>query len=146
MLHNALYLDSSEDYFKASHGWLHRFKERHGIWQLELHSEALSADSCMTEPFKKLHDIIESYQVTLHQFFNYDETVLFWHMVPNKTLADSTEKMARNFKEPKEKITLLSTANASHDFRMHLLMVGKSKKPQGLKNINKSALPLMYTH
>ena len=60
MLHNALYPDSSE-HFKASHGWLYRFKERHGICQLKLQGDDLSADSSAIEPFKKLHDIIQSH-------------------------------------------------------------------------------------
>ena len=100
----------------------------------------------MIESFKKLHDIIESHQLTLHQLFNCVEMGLFWCMLLNKTLADSTEKTARNFKEPKERITLLATTNASGDFRMPLLMVGKSKNPRALQNINRSALPFMYTH
>ena len=130
-----------------SHGWLHRFKERHGIRQLKLQGEALSADSSALEPFKrKLHEFIETQQLTLHQLFNCDETGLFWRMLPNKTLADSSEKTARNFKQPKERITLLAAANASGDFRMPLLMIGKSKSPRALKNVNKSALPLLYTN
>ena len=64
MLHNALYPVSSEDDFKASHGWLHRFKERHGIRQLKLQGEALSADSSAIEPFKKkYHRISPAFQL-----------------------------------------------------------------------------------
>lgn len=96
-MQKALYPDSSEDDFKASYGWLHR---RHGIHQLKLQGEALSADASAKEPFKqKLHELIETQQLTLHQLFNCDETCLFWRMLPNKILADSSEKTAKNLRK-----------------------------------------------
>ena len=77
----------------AGYGWLRRFKEGHGIRQLKLQGEVLSADSSAVEHFKqKLYELIEIQQLTLHQLFNCDETDLFWRMLPNKTPADSSEK------------------------------------------------------
>lgn len=117
MIHSALYPDSSEDDFKASHGWLHRFKERHGIRQLKLQGEALSADSSALEPFKrKLHEFIETQQLTLHQLFNCDETGLFWRMLPNKTLADSSGKNSQKFQATKRENYIISCCKCIRGF------------------------------
>ena len=52
MLHAIMYPDDHEDSFKASHGWLHRIKQRHGIRELRLHGESLSADTSAVEPIR----------------------------------------------------------------------------------------------
>ena len=41
-LFQQLYSNKSEGNLKASNGWLHRFKKRHGIRQLSLQGESLS--------------------------------------------------------------------------------------------------------
>ena len=41
MLHAIMYPDDHKDSFKASHGWLHRFKQRHGIRELRLQGELI---------------------------------------------------------------------------------------------------------
>ena len=143
MLHAIMYPDDHEDYFKASHERLHRFKQRHGIRELRLQGESLSADTSAVIRQKLLNQI-EDQQLTLNQQFNADETGLFWRLLPEKTLAGSYEKIAKNFKKPKDRINILATANASGDFRLPLLLIGKSKNPRALKNINLSALPVIY--
>ncbi|XP_025203542.1 uncharacterized protein LOC112600511 [Melanaphis sacchari] len=45
-------LGGPED-FKASSGWLHKFKSRHGIRELQIQGELLSADSSSAENFKQ---------------------------------------------------------------------------------------------
>ena len=146
MLHKSLYPEASEDTFKASHGWLQKFKSRHGIRELRLQGESLSADLSSVEPFKsKLQELVEENQLSLHQIFNCDETGLYWRLLPGKTLAPAQEKTARNFKKSKDRVTILSAANASGDFRLPLLLIGKSMNPRCLKNVNRSALPVIYT-
>jgi len=41
------------EYFKASSGWLHKFKYRHRILELHIQGKSLSADSNATEKFKE---------------------------------------------------------------------------------------------
>ena len=85
MLHRAMYPDATEEAFKASQGWLHRFKQRHGIRELRLQGESLSADTSSIDPYKqKLWQYIEEKQLTLHQIFNADETGLYWRLLPKK--------------------------------------------------------------
>ena len=97
------------------------------------------------EPIRQnLLKLIEDQQLTLNQVFNADETGLYWRLLSEKTLAGSYKKTAKNFKKPKDRVCILATANASGEFRLPLLLIGKSKNPRVLKNINLSALPVIY--
>ena len=88
MLYSQLYPGKSEDDFKASTGWLQRFKQRHGIRQLRLQGETLSADTAAAEEFvKSFQEYIEEHQLSMNQVFNCDETGLYWRLLPNKTLS-----------------------------------------------------------
>ena len=145
LLYHELHPDKSEDDFKASSGWLHRFKKRHGIRQLSMQGESLSADTSAAEEFKAFfHEFVEEYRLTLHQIFNCDETGLYWRLLPNKTLADASEKCAKNFKSPKDRVTLMATANVSGDFKLPLVFIHKSCRPRCFSGVNMSALPVHY--
>ena len=92
MLYHELIPDASEEDFKASTGWLHHFKGRHGIRQLSLQEETLSADNNAAEEFKSFfQEYVEENSLTV-KFFNCDETGLYWRLLPNKTLADASGK------------------------------------------------------
>lgn len=41
LLHKVIYPDVAEDTFKASPGWLHRFKQRHGRRELRLQGQLM---------------------------------------------------------------------------------------------------------
>ncbi len=51
LLYQQLYPGKSDD-FKAGSGWLHRLKKRHGIRQLSMQGESLSADVGASEEFR----------------------------------------------------------------------------------------------
>ena len=145
MLYSQLYPGKSEDDFKASTGWLQQFKQGHGIRQLRLQGETLSADTAAAEEFgKPFQEYREEHQLSMNQTFNCDETALYWRLLPNKTLADGTEKQAKNCKTSKDRITLMATANATGDFRLPLVFIHKSKKPRCFAGVNTSALPVHY--
>jgi len=144
LMHKLIHPGSGNN-FKASSGWLQHFKERHGIRQLKLQGESLSADHEAVEPFRiKLNKLIEKEQLTLSQVFNCDETGLFWRVLPDKTLAAGHEKTAKNYKTSKDRVTVLATANATGDFRLPLLVIGKSRDPRAFKHIDRSTLPVVY--
>ncbi len=145
ILYHELNPEASDEDFKASSGWLHRFKGRHGIRQLSLQGETLSADNNAAEEFKAyFQEYVEENNLTLSQIFNCDETGLYWRLLPNKTLADASEKTAKNFKSPKDRVTLMATANASGDFKLPLVFIHKSKKPRCFSGVNMSSLPVLY--
>ena len=145
LLYKQMYPSKTDDDFKASGGWLHRFKNRHGIRQLSMQGEYLSADYFVADEFKSsFPELIEEQGLSLHQVFNADETGLYWCLLPNRTLADATEKCAKNMKSSKDRVTLMATANASGDFRLPLVFIHKSKKPHSFSGMNMSALPVHY--
>ncbi|KAG5885583.1 hypothetical protein JTB14_003781 [Gonioctena quinquepunctata] len=67
--------------FKASNGWLRNFKFRHGVRELDLAGEKLSADSAAAENFiEKFKTASESYDPEF--VYNADETGLVWKALP----------------------------------------------------------------
>ncbi|KAJ8945532.1 hypothetical protein NQ318_020377 [Aromia moschata] len=64
--------------FSASSGWLHRFKKRHGIRQVAIQGEKLSADDvAMVEFCYDLENLITEHDLKPEQVYNADETGLF---------------------------------------------------------------------
>lgn len=55
------------------------------------------------------------------------------------------ELAASEYKESKDQITVAVYCNASGRHILPLFLVGKSKNPKILKNINKKTLPVYYT-
>jgi hypothetical protein len=78
--------------FKASSGWLERFKSRHGISFKTVQGEAgavvqQSLAEWQTQVLRPLLD-----QISPNDVFNIDETGLFWQLLPNKTMAFRGER------------------------------------------------------
>ncbi|XP_053954505.1 jerky protein homolog-like [Anastrepha ludens] len=127
--------------FKASDGWLRNFKARHGIRELDLCGEKLSADNTAAEKFiEEFKTKIENYDPEF--VFNADETGLNWKALPRKTLASKRETSAPGHKVSKDRGTVLTCANSTGNHRLPLLLIGKSKNPRAFKNVKK--LPVVY--
>ena len=131
--------------FVASDGWLWRFSRRHGIRQLALQGEKLSADAPAAENFiTSFRTFIEDQHYTLHQIFNSDESGLYYKLLPEKTLASHFEKTADGRKKQKERVTINACSNASGSIKLPLLLIGKYKKPRCFKHISHDSLPVVY--
>ncbi|XP_043466354.1 tigger transposable element-derived protein 2-like [Leptopilina heterotoma] len=132
--------------FKATNGWLEKFKNRHGIRELNIEEEKMSAASVeIVNDFKvKFQKIIDENGFTRDQVYNADETGLNYKALPTKTLAPICEKYAPGFKMQKQRITALVCANASGKNQIPLLLIGKSKRPRCFKGLNMNALPCTY--
>lgn len=129
--------------FNATVGWLRRFKERHGIRELQIQGEQLSGDVvAATEFCGEFEELIKAKKFVKEQIYNADETGLYWRAMPTKTLASEKEKRAPGYKVSKDRITILCCANASGEDKLPLAVVGKSKSPRSLKNIKN--LPVTY--
>lgn len=71
--------------FKASNGWLDRFKKRNNINWGEEHGESESVDKNVVTDWKsKLQELCKDYHPK--DIFNADETGLFFQLMPAKTL------------------------------------------------------------
>ena len=131
--------------FVASEGWLWRFSKRHGIRQLSLQGEKLSADKPAAEHFvATFQAFIEENNYTLNQIFNCDETGLYYKLLPKKTLPSHFEKSADGWKGQKERVTINACSNALGTIKLPLLFIGKYKKPRCFKNISRESLPVIY--
>lgn len=100
--------------FNASDGWKWRFCKRHGIRQLSLQGEKLSADRDAADTFvPSFTKFVKENGYSMDQIFNCDETGLNFRLLPDKTLAPSFEKSADGRKKAKERVTLNACSNAS---------------------------------
>ncbi|KAF2366176.1 HTH CenpB-type DNA-binding domain [Trinorchestia longiramus] len=105
--------------FKASTGWLWRFRNRHGISNKVEHGEADSADSTAVEPYRfKLNELIKKEDLHSNQVYNAHETALFWRSLPKNTQAYGNEEKTPGKKISKEKFSVLLGANASGTHRL----------------------------
>ena len=139
-------LNGEGNSFKASQGWLNKFKIRYGIRQLDVAGEKLSADTTEIESFRSaLKAKVEELGLTQDQIYNADESGLLWRGLPDKTLAHKDEKSAPGHKKAKERITVLFTVNATGTHKLPPLIIGKSQKPRCFNHLNMSNLPAHYT-
>lgn len=135
-------LQGSTD-FKATTGWLKRFKCRYGITQLDIHGESLSVDSEAANLFKEnIKLIIEDGDYDFNNVYNADETGLYWKVLPSKSLASRHEEIAPGFKSSKQRITVMLCANVTGSHKLPLLIIGKAKKPRCFKGV--VTLPVIY--
>lgn len=133
-----------KDDFRASVGWLDKFKRRFGIRLLSLTGERLSCQEDSVEPFiAKFKKTIEEMNLTPDQVYNADESGLFWRLLPKKTFVHKVEASAPGRKLAKDRITFMPCSNASGTHKLQMLVIGKSKHPRPFKNVN---LPVEYTN
>ncbi|KAK3862648.1 hypothetical protein Pcinc_031507 [Petrolisthes cinctipes] len=90
-----------------SDGWLHRFKNRHGIRRLDVSGEAKSADLPSAEEFiDRFAKLVSEHDLTPEQVYNADETGLLYRCLPTSTLASEAEGAAKGFKQSKDRLTV----------------------------------------
>ena len=71
--------------FKASNGWLHRWKVRNNIKQRTVSGESANVRSDTEESWKeRLPEILQGYKA--EDIWNVDETGCFWKALPDKGL------------------------------------------------------------
>lgn len=126
--------------FKATSGWISRFKERRDIVCLQLSGEASSVpDETLDAWFVKSQPIINRYAE--RDVYNMDETGLFFKMLPERTLAMKGEK-CHGGKKSKERLTIGVACNMDGSDKRKLCVIGKSKKPRCFKGVHH--LPVDY--
>lgn len=121
--------------FKASSEWLSKFKQRHGIRQLDVQGESLSGDDVASEAFvKTFKETVVNAGFSRDDVYNADETGVNWRSLPRKSLASRNETRAPGYKVSKDRVTAMVCANASGTHSIPMLLIGKSKKPRCFKN------------
>jgi transposase len=108
--------------FKASNGWLDRFRSRYNIQFRAISGEARSVDTNTVEDWKtRLHSIIEHYDPK--NVFNVDETGLFFKLLPDQSYSLDRND-CRGGKKSKERYTVMLCTNWSGNEKMKPVVIG----------------------
>ncbi|GAB6028381.1 hypothetical protein CHUAL_002548 [Chamberlinius hualienensis] len=129
--------------FKASNGWLEKWKSRHGISFRPVSSEEAAVDLTTVSNWfqEKWAQLSPDYSPT--DVFNCDETGLFWKMMPDKSLTLKNE-ICSGGKMSEERITVLLACNMTGTEKLIPLVVGKYEKPGAFKGLKTADLPVHY--
>ncbi|XP_046659158.1 tigger transposable element-derived protein 6-like [Homalodisca vitripennis] len=123
--------------FRASNGWLDRFKKRHEISFKKICGESVAVNVVTCEDWKaKLPDLIRGYNAD--DIYNADETGLVFKCLPDKTLTFKRDPCNRG-KNSQDRLTVLLCNSSSGTDKLKPLVIGKSNKPRCFKNV--STLP-----
>lgn len=129
--------------FKASQGFLQKFKKRHSLRSLSNQVQKLSADTAASDKFcQTFPQLCRDDNYELDHIYNADATGLYWKMLPNYSLVRPTERQAAGRKVPKDRVTVMVCTNASGIHKIPSLVIGKSQKPRCFKNLEN--LPGQY--
>ncbi|XP_066139197.1 tigger transposable element-derived protein 4-like isoform X2 [Euwallacea fornicatus] len=127
--------------FKASSGWLEKFKKRYGIVQKKICGESatVNEEHCNTWIQETFPALLAPYDEK--DIFNADETGLVFKCLPDKTLSFKNEKCYGG-KLSKERVTCLLAANMTGTEKLKIVLIGKSAKPRCFRGV--TSLPLTY--
>ncbi|XP_011310805.1 tigger transposable element-derived protein 2-like [Fopius arisanus] len=129
--------------FKASPGWLARWKLRHGVKKGLLFGEQLAADEADDGAYKeKLAQMIKDEKLTPEQVFNCSEMRLNYRHVPRITLNSSTVTTSQESTVKNENLTVMACCNASGTLKLPLMVVGNNAKLRAYKDVK--SLPVFY--
>ena len=102
-------------YFKASNGWLEKWKLRHNIKQLTVSGESGEVRGATVDSWKKcIPEVIEGYSA--QNILNIDETGCFWWVLPDKGLEQKV-KLCKGGKKSKERMTLFVDAAGGKEIK-----------------------------
>ena len=128
--------------FKASNGWLDRWKKRHHIKQMAVSGESGDVSGATVDSWKeRLPHIPEGYSP--EDIWNLDETGCFWRALPDKSFGQRT-KECKGGKKSKQRMTVTFIVNAAGASEAMPIVIWKSEKPRCFKHVNKSQLPVLY--
>ena len=128
--------------FKASNGWLTRWKQRHNIKQRTVSGESGDVSSETVESWlERVPSVIEGYEA--RNIWNTDETGCFWRALPDKGLGTAKQE-CKGGKKSKHRITVTFFVNALGESESPPVVIWKSENPRCFKGVKKSCLPTWY--
>lgn len=136
-------LGISSDRFKASNGWLDRFKNRHNINAGVICGESGAVDeTTVADWHTKLPEILSGYDPK--DVYNMDESGLFFRALPDKTLKTRGEE-CKGGKKRKDRLTASFCVNMMGEFEKTLI-IGKCARPRCFKRMEIASLPVKWEH
>ncbi|CAF4555308.1 unnamed protein product, partial [Rotaria sp. Silwood2] len=135
----ALELNDKSD-FKASNGWLDRFRARYNIKFRAISGESAAVDPDAVDDWKsRLSSMLKDYNPG--DVYNCDETGLFFKSMPDKSFVlDNND--CKGGKRSKERYTVLLCANWAGTDKPKPVVIGKAVKLRCFKNMNMTKLPV----
>ncbi|XP_068210914.1 tigger transposable element-derived protein 1-like [Palaemon carinicauda] len=132
--------------FKASKGWLEKFKARHHLKNLP-EGEGDFSDEATVEGthYTELKEIVREGGYDPRQVFSCDEAGLFWKRMPNGTYIHKLSKRVLGIKDWKDRLSLVLCSNAAG----HTIIPGvvyHMENPPPLKDKVKTSLPVYWQH
>ncbi|XP_040072206.2 tigger transposable element-derived protein 6-like [Ixodes scapularis] len=120
------------DDFKASSGWLTRFKGRYAVVGKVICGEENSVNRLEAGDWlsENVPDILTSYAP--RDIYNADESGLFYQMLPKRTLAQKGAS-CHGGKQSKQRVTMLLYVNMDGTDKRKVLIIGKSVNPRCFK-------------
>lgn len=126
--------------FKASSGWLQRFKERNSIFGKVVSGESAEANAVGAADWlrERMPGILARFDRA--NIYNADETALLYRLLPKRTLALKNECCHRG-KQSKQRLTVLLCANMDGSDKRKPLVIGTSGRPRCFKG---KSMPVKY--
>ncbi|XP_015124487.1 jerky protein homolog-like isoform X2 [Diachasma alloeum] len=122
--------------FKASAGFLHKFKKRYSLNATTMQRGKSSAGSVTRDEFSQwFPEFCREHGFGLDQVYRAGETELYWKMLPNCPSVKSTDYQASERRVPKDRVTVMVCSNVSGTHKIPLLVIGKSQMPRRFESI-----------
>ena len=139
-IHKALQVTTE---FKASEGWLEKWKKRHSISMYAISGESAVIDREVVSNWKaNLPALCAKYNAA--NIFNMDKTAFFYRALPARLLVEKGET-CKGGKLAKERITVALTCSIAGE-KLKPLVIGKSKQPRAFKSTNLCAIACEYVN
>lgn len=127
--------------FKASPGWLEKWKLRHNVSSRVISGESAAVDEDIVDDFcLRLPDLVEGFAP--ENIFNADETGLFYRALPVRSLVSKNDA-CKGGKHAKERLTVLFCVSQTGE-KIKPFVIGKSENPRCFRNLKKNQLPAIW--
>ena len=128
--------------FKASNGWLARFKLRHQITGAKVCGESAIVSERTVDDWKtRLPEIPKGYEP--HDIFNFDKSGFFYRALPDNPPPRFKGTDCKGGKVARKRLTVGFCCNMAGDFEK-LFVIGKSANSRCFKSIDQKSLPVSY--
>ena len=133
-------LDSANfEQFKASNGWLEKWKARYGIVNRLVEGESGEVQEQTIESWmERLREICIGYR--LQDIWNMDETGCFSRALPDKTFSERG-KRCKGGKSSKQRVTVAFFVNAAGGKESDPVVIWRSKAPRCFKSLRDKTRP-----